>query len=197
MTSQVAHIHVRETLVGTTLARVSVASGSAVDLAGRRLAYASLAGWCLARADVSGAYLLGADLKGAQLAQCNARHSVLVGADLAGANLAGARLDGANLAASNLAGARLEGASLTGATYSDSTVWPIGVDPQSVGAIRLAGGDAAGEALGWAREGWRAVYRSRQLLARVRLLNRAATVLVLVGWLAAGGILVWMAGELW
>src|ERR1700733_7212105 len=101
------------------------------NVEGARLYGASLEGAALKGANLRGAGLTGANLKDAGL------HSAdLSGADLTGANLEGAGLEGANLEGSNLQGANLRGAVLLNAIYDDATVWPNGLDPSPLGAVR-------------------------------------------------------------
>jgi uncharacterized protein YjbI with pentapeptide repeats/membrane protein implicated in regulation of membrane protease activity len=101
------------------------------NVEGARLYGASLEGAALKGANLKGAGLTGANLKDAGL------HSAdLSGADLTGANLEGAGLEGANLEGTNLQGSNLRGAVLLNAIYDDATVWPNGLDPSTLGAVR-------------------------------------------------------------
>jgi len=71
-------------------------------------------------------------LRGADLRWANLR-----GCDLAGADLTGADLSWAEFVGVILTGANLSGVILTGATYSVTTVWPEGFDPDAAGAVLL------------------------------------------------------------
>jgi uncharacterized protein YjbI with pentapeptide repeats/membrane protein implicated in regulation of membrane protease activity len=103
------------------------------NLEGARLYGASLEGAALKGANLKGAGLTGANLKDAGL------HSAeLSGADLTGANLEGAGLEGANLEGTNMQGSNLRGAVLLNAVYDDATIWPNGLDPSTLGAVRRA-----------------------------------------------------------
>jgi uncharacterized protein YjbI with pentapeptide repeats len=103
------------------------------NVEGARLYGASLEGAALKGANLKGAGLTGANLKDAGL------HSAdLSGADLTGANLEGAGLEGANLEGTNMQGSNLRGAVLLNAVYDDTTVWPNGLDPAALGAVRRA-----------------------------------------------------------
>ena len=92
-------------------------------------------------ANLEGAALKGANLKGAGLTGANLKdvglHSAdLSGSDLTGANLEGAGLEGASLEGANLQGSNLRGAVLLNAVYDESTIWPNGLDPAALGAVR-------------------------------------------------------------
>jgi uncharacterized protein YjbI with pentapeptide repeats/membrane protein implicated in regulation of membrane protease activity len=103
------------------------------NIEGARLYGASLEGAALKGANLKGAGLTGANLKDAGL------HSAdLSGADLTGANLEGAGLEGANLEGTNMQGSNLRGAVLLNTLYDESTVWPNGLDPSALGAVRRA-----------------------------------------------------------
>ncbi|MGO9907069.1 MAG: pentapeptide repeat-containing protein [Solirubrobacteraceae bacterium] len=103
------------------------------NIEGARLYGASLEGAALKGANLKGAGLTGANLKDAGL------HSAdLSGADLTGANLEGAGLEGANLEGTNMQGSNLRGAVLLNAVYDEATIWPNGLDPSAMGAVRRA-----------------------------------------------------------
>ena len=103
------------------------------NIEGARLYGASLEGAALKAANLKGAGLTGANLKDAGL------HSAdLSGADLTGANLEGAGLEGANLEGTNMQGSNLRGAVLLNAVYDEATIWPNGLDPSALGAVRRA-----------------------------------------------------------
>lgn len=103
------------------------------NIEGARLYGASLEGAALKGANLKGAGLTGANLKDAGL------HSAdLSGADLTGANLEGAGLEGANLEGTNMQGSNLRGAVLLNAVYDEATIWPNGLDPSALGAVRRA-----------------------------------------------------------
>lgn len=103
------------------------------NLEGARLYGASLEGAALKGANLKGAGLTGANLKDAGL------HSAdLSGADLTGANLEGTGLEGANLEGTNMQGSNLRGAVLLNAVYDEATIWPNGIDPSALGAVRRA-----------------------------------------------------------
>ena len=108
------------------------------NVEGARLYGATLEGAALKGANLRGAGLTGANLKDSGL------HSAdLSGADLTGANLEGAGLEGANLEGTNMQGSNLRGAVLLNAIYDDATVWPNGLDPSPLGAVRRSWPDAA------------------------------------------------------
>ncbi|HYB30111.1 MAG TPA: pentapeptide repeat-containing protein [Solirubrobacteraceae bacterium] len=103
------------------------------NVQGARLYGASLEGAALKGANLKGAGLTGANLKDAGL------HSAdLTGADLTGANLEGAGLEGAKLEGANMQGSNLRGAVLLNALYDEATIWPGGLDPAALGAVRRA-----------------------------------------------------------
>ncbi len=103
------------------------------NIEGARLYGASLEGAALKGANLKGAGLTGANLKDAGLHSAN-----LSGADLTGANLEGAGLEGANLEGTNMQGSNLRGAVLLNAVYDEATIWPNGLDPSALGAVRRA-----------------------------------------------------------
>ncbi len=98
----------------------------------------------MANADLAWFELQGVDLRNADLSRSNLSGANLQEANLSGgtnlsfADLSRSDLSNANLRGSNLQGANLSGAILDGAVYDENTQFPIGFDPQSVGAI--AGG---------------------------------------------------------
>ncbi|MEZ2122653.1 pentapeptide repeat-containing protein [Corynebacterium sp. CCM 9203] len=110
----------------------------------------------LNRANLTWANLEGADLMGANLEETSLRGACLRSTDLVEANLEGADLVWGSLEGADLVGARLNGAKLVavandgslvsscsfdsktlwaGATYSPSTVFPEGFDPEAEGMI--------------------------------------------------------------
>jgi uncharacterized protein YjbI with pentapeptide repeats len=108
----------------------------------------------LARIDLSGRILRqvdfsNADLSGADLSRADLRRTILHSANLSGANLQNADLKRSSLLGANLSGADLRGADLTQATvedpdrkllilekaiYDQSTQFPEGFSPRSLGA---------------------------------------------------------------
>ena len=89
---------------------------------------ANLAGTNLSEASLEQASLMGVNLSNANLSNTN----------LSNANLSNANLTEANLTRANLSGADLKIATLNGAVFDDvlqseSTCWPDGVDPVSIG----------------------------------------------------------------
>ncbi|MDP9869150.1 MULTISPECIES: pentapeptide repeat-containing protein [Streptosporangium] len=122
-----------------------------VDLHFSDLTESSLVGVDLTRADLTGVRLAGAILPDAVLYQADLRDAVLTGiiaegidlratdlskADLRNANLCGARLDYSDLRGATLSGAVLTGASLKRVVFDESTVWPDGFEPSSIGPAR-------------------------------------------------------------
>jgi len=84
----------------------------------------------LAGADLSGAIMTEADLNRAYLHQAN-----LTRANLNGVDLRGAILTEADLSRAYLHQAKLNGANLRGVSYSSTTTWPDGFDPEKAGAV--------------------------------------------------------------
>ncbi|MCX7541120.1 pentapeptide repeat-containing protein [Corynebacterium antarcticum] len=103
------------------------------------LTWANLEGANLMGATLEGTYLRGACLKSTDLVEANLGGVDLVGGSLEGADLVGARLDGAKLAAvandgSLVASCSFDSKTLwAGATYTSSTVFPEGFDPEAHG----------------------------------------------------------------
>ncbi len=86
---------------------------------------------------LSGKNLTGVELNEACLAGFDLRHTDLHGASLRGTDLRDANLSGANLSGADLTHASLGGARLCGALYDAATIWPSGVDPSTLGAVRI------------------------------------------------------------
>ena len=87
--------------------------------------------------DLADAQLAAADLRGADLGAADLQGAILRKADLSGTNLVGADLRGADLCGCNLSRANMTHAQLTGARYDTYTVWPEGLDPETLGAEKL------------------------------------------------------------
>jgi Pentapeptide repeats (8 copies) len=106
---------------------------SDVDLRGASLRGGHFEGVRLRRAHLEGASLEGAQLQGAKLRDAHFERADFSPDPEEG--LDGANLEGANVEGTNFDGANLEGARLEKATYSSTTRWPDGFDPQAAEAV--------------------------------------------------------------
>jgi len=123
------------------------------DLSGQVLWWADLNGAFLHHANLQEANLMYAQLVGANFGSSNLYLVNLYGADLSSANLSFANLSGADMTNTSIGGANLLLADLTNAdlsgmtewddafwlaaTYTDQTVFPTGMDPDSFGMIEI------------------------------------------------------------
>ena len=123
------------------------------DLSGQVLWWADLNGAFLHHANLQEANLMYAQLVGANFGGSNLYLVNLYGADLSLANLSFANLSGANMTNTSIGGAYLLNTDLTnadlsgmtewdealwlGATYTNETVFPTGMDPDSFGMIEI------------------------------------------------------------
>ncbi|MCK7661778.1 pentapeptide repeat-containing protein [Corynebacterium antarcticum] len=141
----------RANLEGANLlgANLEGANLMGANLAGAKLRGANLGDAKLWRANLEEAKLWLAKLKGADLRDANLKGVKLLRANLEGAYLMGANLEGADLRDANLEGAELayknndgalflpctfnEDTQWKGTTYSPSTVFPEGFDPEAHG----------------------------------------------------------------
>lgn len=98
------------------------------------LAYMEAPGAGFGMADCRSANLAGAVFSGANFDHANLSNATMFHADLSGARLCRAKFDGADLTLANLTGV-----DLSGSTYSSSTAWPVGFDPEAAGAILIEG----------------------------------------------------------
>lgn len=136
-----------------------------VDLTGSELGYSNLAGADLHYSDLSQSFLLGADLRradltgvwfvgatldGVRLHQADLRTAVfwtarlfgadlraadLTGADFTGTRLNDARFDLADLRSADFTTADVRGSTFADAVADDTTIWPVGFDPQQAGVL--------------------------------------------------------------
>lgn len=83
-------------------------------------------------ATMTGSNLFGSSLEGASLRQANLVRASLEDTDLSDADLTGAALDGTNLRGSRITALT----KFQGAIYDDATMWPAGVDPVALGAVK-------------------------------------------------------------
>jgi len=83
-------------------------------------------------AKMVGVDMSGAVVVGASFTKANLTMSSLKGADVGGACFKGTDLSGANVDVK-----RIGEADFSGAIYDERTIWPIGFDPQSHGAIKV------------------------------------------------------------
>ena len=120
-----------ETARSVSTTTVSRPHFSHLDLAG-----ADLTGANLAEFDLIGLDLRGSNLVGAVLSEADLSWADLRGANLQRTNLEGAYLYEARLGGANLSEARLGGADLRGAAFSETTIWPAGLDPEAAGAVK-------------------------------------------------------------
>ncbi|MCB9157970.1 MAG: pentapeptide repeat-containing protein [Caldilineaceae bacterium] len=86
-------------------------------------------------AQLRNAILSGMDLGSADLSEINLSRADLSYTQFIGANLTQANLGGADLKGANLAQAELKGANLREARYDEHTLWPVGFEPETRGAI--------------------------------------------------------------
>ncbi|MCB0083279.1 MAG: pentapeptide repeat-containing protein [Caldilineaceae bacterium] len=86
-------------------------------------------------AQLRNAILSGMDLGSADLSEVNLSRADLSYTQFIGANLTQANLGGADLKGANLAQAELKGANLREARYDEHTLWPVGFEPETRGAI--------------------------------------------------------------
>ena len=123
------------------------------DLSGQVLWWADLNGASLHHANLQEANLMYAQLVGANFGGSNLYLVNLYGADLSLANLSFANLSGANMTNTSIGGAYLLHTDLTnadlsgmtewdealwlGATYTNETVFPTGMDPDSFWMIEI------------------------------------------------------------
>ena len=118
-------------------------SSRPLDLHGRHLAFANLAGAQLRRVDLHDAYLQGADLSEAQLQDADLSAAQLQGADFTEAQLQGAKLGDAQLAVAKLSATDLQGADLVSANLAGADLGQAKLQGANLSWAELQGADLA------------------------------------------------------
>ena len=118
-------------------------SSRPLDLHGRHLAFANLAGAQLRRVDLHDAYLQGANLSEAQLQDADLSAAQLQGADFTEAQLQGAKLGDAQLPAAKLSATELQGADLVSANLAGADLGQAKLQGANLSWAELQGADLA------------------------------------------------------